>query len=317
VTALAVLIIVTGTSVSVGPDGSLPLLVWLVGVIATVLLLGLSLSGIRRSYRGHYLKSWWNLGNKAEEPSWPDVLAMTAGEIDIDPIAYVRTPRATTFFAEGLTFVAVVTTLCIFLEMLSLLSLKTVMDLFKTEIGKIIDFGQNLTAYLALVAAIATIYFAHRQLQAKVKADSRQAWIDKLRGNIARFIALVDTVHYEPHSASHSKRREKITACRIELEMMLNPSEKDHRLLMYLTIKLALFEYHDSDLMEIQDVDNIVKVIEAQVGSDREKWSSILAPIPPENDLDREAIYGRLIGYTIRLSHVVLKREWERVKATR
>ena len=118
-------------------------------------------------------------------------------------------------------------------------------DTLKPEIkvgaNVVMNLSANLTAFLALLAAAVSIYFTHRQLQAKVKADSRQAWIDKLRARIARTISLADMVRYANDKSCSDDIHQKMFESRLEMELMLNPSEKDHRMLMFLVQKLTLF----------------------------------------------------------------------------
>jgi hypothetical protein len=181
-----------------------------------------------------------------------------------------------------------------------------------------LQLSANLTAFLALIAAAISIYFTHRQLQAKVKADSRQAWIDKLRAHIAGFIALTDAVEELPDGDARQNAQLDLTGRRIEMELMLNPSEKDHRLLMYLSLRLAFFDAGERAFNRVHDVRNIKKAIRADsAGHDEATWAPLLGAIPGKRATQREATRSDLVGYTMRLAHVVLKRKWERVKATR
>ena len=180
-----------------------------------------------------------------------------------------------------------------------------------------LNLNGNLTALLALVAAAVSIVFTHQQLQAKVKADSRQAWISTLRANIARFTALADTVHTKPTSRS-TRNEQELTTRRLEMELMLNPSEKDHRLLMYLSLKIAFFD-GPAGFQQVDDVKNLEAAIKISVGYVEADWQPLLKSLPTRKT-DESAVrqqYSDLIGYTMRLAHVVLKREWEQVKATR
>ncbi|WP_157132697.1 hypothetical protein [Novosphingobium nitrogenifigens] len=284
----------------------------LIGIIIIFISYGSLTGWIRLIYVQIFTTSWWNLSSKIDDPTWRDVLDMTLGELKCDPISYVNKSRKPSIGIDLIVVFALIATFSAAFETQALLSTKRIVALFNTTAMAGLKFADNLTAFLALVAAIASIYFTHRQLQAKVKADSRQAWIEKLRGNIARFVALADVAFQYPH-----KDRMELTFCRMEMELMLNPSEKDHRLLMYLTIKLAFFNWSNADFMKVDDVKNLLKELEPHRSNAVEQWSEILSPIPNIFDRTREDQYGKLIGYVMRLSHVVLKREWERVKATR
>lgn len=158
----------------------------------------------------------------------------------------------------------------------------------------------NLTAYLALLAAAVSIVFTYRQLRAKVRADNRQAWIDRAR-------TLLSDLAQKPETAMDSPQAEKLARSRMELELMLNPSEKDHRFLIYLLQRLHLQAHAD----EIDGAKTLLSVIRADMSSGSSAhagdWLGSIGQSRPD----------LLVGYVVRLSHVVLKREWERVKHTR
>lgn len=293
------------------------------GILAGTAML---LRRLKRDDHDAYLTRWWNIGQTPDEPSWSDVLAMTLGIEGKDPVTYAEERRP---FADSRGIRLLFACLMIFslaIVLLTVVASNDALPLFRTyyddhtqvdtSANLILNFGQNLTAFLALLAAAISIYFTHRQLQAKVKADSRQAWIDKLRGNIARFVALCDDGRDRPMSGRPRPTME-LTQCRIELEMMLNPSEKDHRLLMYFSQKLAFYHRGEKAFMEIQDAQNVKDDIKKDAKKTGKDWESIIGEIPAPNADDFRKGYSDLIGYMVRLSHVVLKREWERVKATR
>ena len=279
------------------------------------------------------LTQWWDIGGKADDPDWEDVRLMTMGAPVYDPVCYTPKERSAPYLLSTIYLIAAFIILgCFTLVGMSIVAQNQALPFLltdfsnrsptKSDAGMILNFSANITAFLALLAAAVSIYFTHRQLQAKVKADSRQAWIDKLRARIAKTIALAGT---HRNSVSGSIRRsvyQRLTDARLETELMLNPSEKDHRLLMYLMIKISWFESCDDfskhdRFKEIDDVKNVVKSIRKCPRYVESKWKKILGPIPEQSDELRDSIYSDLIGYTMRLSHVVLKREWERVKATR
>lgn len=275
---------------------------------------------------------WWNIGAKLDDPSWEDVLRMTLGESGDDPVTYEGKPNVDAAIGKAILIYVVVFSL-IFEAFAVLLSgpitpkLVRAVATTSSELTKIqtlsLELNANLTALLALIAAALSIYFTHRQLQAKVKADSRQSWIDKLRAHIAHFIALADAE--KGVSGNGSERRQRLrefTSRRIEMELMLNPSEKDHRLLSYLGLKLAFYQHGQHAFQKIQDVRNLESAIriDPSNAAKPDDWNKLIGTIPDpdgEDERDREQECNDLIGYAIRLAHVVLKREWERVKATR
>lgn len=259
---------------------------------------------------------------------------MTLGKLRYDPLQYEPTQQSP-IIVTGQMIVAFLLLGCFAIVVLSIIAENRILPFLLTDYADdrnpsnaganvILNLSANLTAFLALIAAAVSIIFTHRQLQAKVKADSRQAWIDKLRALTARFVALADAVNTHPirgwDPLSRQDRHKyyiELTDCRLEMELMLNPSEKDHRLLMYLTMKLSFFQFDPSDFENIDDVNNILKAIRRSNKYREVQWHPLLKPIPEKGAVDRDAEFSKLIGYTMRLAHIVLKREWERVKATR
>lgn len=173
----------------------------------------------------------------------------------------------------------------------------------------------NPAAYLALIVGLATIFFTFRQIRAKVRADSRQQWIIHARKLLGEVVALIDA-HRDLRAANKNKQAEevwhKLNPARLELELMLNPSEKDHRLLLYLIQRFATWR---RPYKQTQDAQILRRSIAGVTGASAatvdvklpEKWKPII------DGRDR----SELVSYILRLSHVVLKREWERVKHTR
>lgn len=301
---------------------------------AALLLIGITYSGFRYVLAMSRVSkpNWWNLGGTPDNPSWDDVRRMTLGRGDDDPVVYPakrepvkRAVRAVAgHVAVGALFIEAISFLVegpILPRLLAPIPTNNA-QLLNPKLGfhtVELAISSNLTAFLALIAAAISIYFTHRQLQAKVKADSRQAWLDKLRGEIARFIAFADTLHYRTEGQNLDSARRKLTASRLEMELMLNPSEKDHRLLMFLSIKLAFFDqFDDAGFNDVHDIVHLKAAIAQSPGYDQTAWQELLGPIPEAADnVLHEKKYGDLIGYLMRLSHVVLKREWQRVKETR
>ena len=260
--------------------------------------------------------TWWNIGGKLNDPSWLDVLRMTVGEPADDPVAYESPHRP---FATGAKSVGSYVILgCLLIEAVSLVVSGPIIPRLRPEQSTDTDgLSANLTALLALSAAAVSIYFTYRQLQAKVRADSRQAWIDKLRTHISAFIALADPRLEANEVETTESCGVEFTKRRIEMELMLNPSEKDHRLLMYLSLRLAFFHSGEDWFSKIHDVRNVRKVIQNDPDYKQSDWVVILGPIPAKKSKNYKLLHSDLIGYTMRLAHVVLKREWQRVKVTK
>lgn len=188
----------------------------------------------------------------------------------------------------------------------------------------VVSASGNLTAYLALLASGVTIVFTYGQLQARVRADSRQQWIMAARSLVAASLAAAEA-HRSATPRSRSDRKLELDRRRIELELMLNPSEKDHRLLMYLVQRHALLDLPGEE--NVQDAVNLRKAISAS-GSKPEGGRDVTFHQPDGRELQPDLgsgwnriVYASersdLVAYILRLSHVVFKREWERVKHTR
>jgi hypothetical protein len=156
----------------------------------------------------------------------------------------------------------------------------------------------NLTAYLALLAGAISIIFTYHQLRAKVRADNRQAWIDKARRLLAQIIADADA----------GRSSAKAISRRLELKLMLNPKEKDHRILTFLLQRLARVQ----DQEQIEPGQHLRRVVGEELARSpkHHRYQHLL-------NLFDEGDRGTLVSYVVRLSHVLLKREWERVKHTR
>lgn len=277
-------------------------------------------------HKSHTKPRWWDVGSKQGHPDWEDVRRMAMGATPDDPVQYVRINLRVGFFFATFCLIASYLVLgCTTIVGLISIAENRVpppSSMLVTIKGFFNGLNADLTAFLALIAAATSIYFTFRQLRAKVKADSRQAWIDKLRSRISRTIAFADAVRYRRNNKDIDNIRKELIDARLEMELMLNPSEKDHRLLMYLIQKLAFFGKDiesdmDDGFEKIEDVINIRRSIRKCHKHDEGRWKSILTPIPDITDTDRSKVYSDLVGYTIRLAHIVLKREWEHVKATR
>ena len=232
-----------------------------------ILLIAVNVAIGRWIWRAHKFactRKWWDIGKKSDDLSWEDVRLMAIGNgirdqsVDAyDPLSYGKPKHEKRdkglfspsvymligFLAQG-CLTAFFSQIIYKNEMLPFF-LTDYADTLKPEIkvgaNVVMNLSANLTAFLALLAAAVSIYFTHRQLQAKVKADSRQAWIDKLRARIARTISLADMVRYANDKSCSDDIHQKMFESRLEMELMLNPSEKDHRMLMFLVQKLTLF----------------------------------------------------------------------------
>lgn len=270
--------------------------------------------------------SWWQPGIRATTATlhWEDVYQLIAYDDDLDPLGLPKKIRwrqwGWSLFAQVPLYLIIGGVVLSAIDLIcgpSSQNSSTVKMVEPSIAGPktLAAAIESPTAYLALIVALATIFFAFRQIRAKVRADSRQQWIIQARKLLGEVVALIDT-HKDLREANRlTQAREiwtKLNPARIELELMLNPSEKDHRLLLYLIQRFARWRRPDFETQDAQIVRrSIAKETSATLGlaagESDPRWKPII------DGEDR----AELISYILRLSHVVLKREWERVKHTR
>ena len=221
--------------------------------ISAVALLGvLTLWGMRTvaaRFEERATIPWWQPAKASDvsDLSWDDVYMLVAFDKTLDPLGFEKRVRWVWWYLNlavqiPIQLVLCSIALCLFdllqnpmpraflLEGASLMGDKPLAKPLAAVIA-------NPAAYLVLVVGLATIYFTFRQIRAKVRADSRQAWILKARELLGEVIAGADAHKIAPAANDVEKAEKvwnKLNPKRLELELMLNPSEKDHRLLMYL-----------------------------------------------------------------------------------
>lgn len=288
-----------------GPLWKLALFVTLT---VSVVLIALGLSGqALLAVKDRVITRWWDPAAVQDgDFTWAEVWRLTCGPLADDPLRAGGSARSGSASGEmlGLAMGGVAGLGIVLVCAAALFALVTPGDIALPAASPSADLSKTaLPALLALLAALLTITFTYYQLRAKVRADNRQVWIARLRVLIAEVTAMA----YALDGANRTKTVEiwqKLGSARLEFELMLNPSEKDHRVLMYLVQQL-------SDLSTpihgyIADAHNLRTIVLADTGDD-EKWQRLLDCRKAE----------QLVGYIMRLAHVVLKREWERVKRAR
>lgn len=277
--------------------------------------------------------SWWDPAPAkfAAELEWVQVYELVAFDDRFDPLEAKPRPRRSLLpfgklFVVSLAGWAIVFTLVDFLRDPRLPQVAPPPAGQAVGSSSLASIG-NPAAYLALLVSLITIFFAYQHLRAKVRADSRQQWIIQARKLTGEVVALTDAYrdYYINRDRAAVEVWEKMNPLRLELELMLNPSEKDHRLLLYLIQRFASRQRTAGK--QVQDAVMMRRSIarsEKPANPPLEEGRCEPQPGVGEPDLDRawnRIIYaterGDLISYILRLSHVVLKREWERVKHTR
>jgi len=321
-----------GAVVSLTPElqDRLPLL--RIGALALVILAALGAGHALAAHaKRRFTTAWWDPAMRADDADleWCDVYALVAYARETDPLGVKDRIRwKDWWWGLGRYLLGALALWSLALSAFDFLrdprprSFQLVEEGFELHPSLVSVLG-NPTAYLALLAALLTALFTYYQLRAKVRADSRQQWIIRARQLLGEVVALIDA-----HRDLRDKRRyaqaaemwTRLNPLRLELELMLNPSEKDHRLLLYLIQRFA--SWRGANLEPIQDA----KLLRESIAASAKPEGSQPGESPGKEEPDlgtlwNDIIYAKrredLISYILRLSHVVLKREWERVKHTR
>ena len=145
-----------------------------------------------------------------------------------------------------------------------------------------------ITALVAvIIGSLVSIFVAKNQINASVVSSNRQAWINRLRDELA---TLVSIVHHLPWAhangsvstddaiAEYGRFVEKFQV----IKLLINPKENDHQ--------------------------ELVRLIES---ADNKIMTSINDKKAEASEVEAAQLAGQLI---VTQSQVVLKREWERVK---
>lgn len=157
--------------------------------------------------------------------------------------------------------------------------------------------SDSLIRVLAAIVVLAgVLYTAVTQLNAKVRSDNRQKWINDVRDTLAD---VVNEIPLHQPAAQKMSQPSPPNRARTRLELLLNPSERDHRTLGVL-LRIAY------DIPRIEVDRPIIDALPHLACID--PWSIGLS----KND--RTARREQLITAIIRISNAMLKREWELVK---
>lgn len=142
-----------------------------------------------------------------------------------------------------------------------------------------------ITALVAVVVGpIVTLYVAKRQINASVLSGNRQAWINRLRDEVASLTAIVNNLpsaHANESVATTDAIAEhgRLVKMAQTVKLLINPTEEDHKKLVQLI---------DTAGEEVIDSINKRK-------ADAKHFEQVAQEI-------------------VRQTQLILKREWERVK---
>ncbi len=265
-----------------------PLYMWLLIIFEISGFLLLFRWGFNR-YKESYQTKWFmpELFNYSESPSWEDVKLIISEEpLNHAPI-FRRKSIGLIIFDLSKFFIPI---------LILILAWDITLKIANEACLSCVEQGSNNQTFIIYIIGAFTLatglFVAFIKLQAKIKSENRQIWVNNARKLSAEVIANILDIGYSEESVK--RQRIKVYPSMIELELLLNPSEKDHRALSYL-LRIA---YGIKDL----------KIDKKLRECDELKCLKNLDPVHCKNDRDK------LITYTIRLSSAIFKREWERIK---
>ena len=152
------------------------------------------------------------------------------------------------------------------------------------EITPIVTLVSASTALVAsIIGPIVTLTVARRQYNATVISTSRQKWIEALRDTLAELISLISTALVVkskwkgdwdrgrgPLNADPAmlKMFEHIVLAQSKIDLLINPTDADHRLL-HETIETAISRLRAEESLESEtqsDIQNITRLGQAILG---------------------------------------------------
>ena len=143
---------------------------------------------------------------------------------------------------------------------------------------------------LALIGTAVTVFY---KVRLAARARNRQVWIDSVRKHIHTLIS-----NCSPQRGNDQERPEQFEAELSMLALLINPGERVHRSLI--TIVRLMYGIHDNALD---------RVVYRDLGLGTASGEQVA-----ENGESARDCPGELKVWSTRLSNVLLKREWERVK---
>lgn len=171
----------------------------------------------------------------------------------------------------------------------------SILDQHASSVQATASLFASLAALIAVIVTLrssnrqlrATIEIAEKQLKATVVSGNRQAWIDKLRDELATILATVFTMHASDVAGHELQERSRIVAqlnlSIAKISLLLNQDNHDEK--------------------------------------DREELMNALHRIPKTiadyraSDTGDSVTIATLASTIMSLSTRILKREWERVKS--
>ena len=282
---------------------------------------------------------WWTIDNTnfEKEPSWEGLIKMLT-EPECDPLNFNESSpeRDDKKSSRDFTKLLLIFSLVILIGLIygfifCYISCDALPEFLKNKnLPHPGELNDNLPAFLAMVASAVGILFTYQQLRAKVHADSRQAWNNKFSELLASILSTIGLLSESQITQRKAKMLyEELTRNRVHLELLLNPSEKDHRLIMLLIRSISIPDTtlgHDTELAQKLIVQTELYTYSA--ATDRgnpnlEAFKEIIGRYDLNYTGTLREFYKktqtleRIISMIFKLGTAIRKREWERVRHTR
>ncbi len=309
---------------------------WRALFIFTILLsILVGLRFLRGFYEKNLRRRWWNMGKPqvTDPPDWEGILDMLCNEacdaMELEENGKYPDNLGQFSIEKSLiipTYIGAIIIGIMYGIVIDYIIFPRIPALFIKDmtVEKLAGLSSNLTAFLALIAAAVSVIFTYQQLRAKVRASSRQKWVNKVRSLLA---GVLENIYEISSTGKLHHQFDSFNQCRTHLELHLNPAEKDHRLLMLLIRACAFPEVritHDQyTAKKIYDTMEKWR-LERGIPDGSAPYSVFLNLITmynePQNNNSLTFILNnrdQIISYIFKLSHSILKREWERVRHTR
>ena len=297
------------------------ILLWVLAIIAAGILLRLWWKAFQpKWYKPHF-------GIRLGNLDWCDV----ANCMKKNPLLFkdehksCRWPKLGDGFLLGLVYFLFILVICFlpiyFLCPINQFSLFT--DGARTSNDQLPLFasGAPVPVVATLILGGAGIFYNMR-LQAR--AQNRQNWINDMRQIIVNLLEILAC--YGANQKEREKKEKKEIEARykknmFQLELSINPSEKECRALLALIRRGSIFKKHQKWGGLIKRIDDCVLCHLGEQGENNicQNIDHCVGPNESNGRCECESCKERYknISYIIRLSNVVLKREWEQVKYVR
>lgn len=230
---------------------------------------------IRKAYKTH----WFDVSRDGwlEKLRWdPDIKYLMTND-PLDHQSKVRAGWSFQIFRDGAV-------LCLS-SFVWIAGIRVLHILVKEPSKDHIEIATFLLGFLSLTGAATKVVYEWRL---KARAENRQKWIDQIRETFRLLIENMPLI--EDVDPVSSQKKAAYLAEHGKLELLMNPSERDHRALMALIRHIYGYPNVPIDEVPRKELD--------------------IAKLDPAKRAD----FAKLKSQMIRLSNVVLKREWERVK---